>query len=256
MTPTHHILDFTKQYNRMRQMVQGGETSGHDVTQSATVKGQASRAIAIQVAQSAAKGKTNAKTTDSRHKIPTRLSDQLASLSKYANRIHLDELGGQRISTSVANDIKMSSRKVQGDRHRTTDKADRATVEQVLDPRTRIILFKLLNRNIIYEINGCVSTGKEANVYHAVTEDGQHRAIKVYKTSILTFKDRDRYVTGEYRFRRGYNKHNPRKMVKIWAEKEMRNLRRLHQAGIPCPEPLLLRQHVLLMEFLGKSDGW
>jgi RIO kinase 1 len=39
------------------------------------------------------------------------------------------------------------------------DKADRATVEQALDPRTRIILFKMLNRGIFNEINGCVSTG-------------------------------------------------------------------------------------------------
>jgi RIO kinase 1 len=114
----------------------------------------------------------------------------------------------------------------------------------------------MLNRNIIYEINGCISTGKEANVYHALTEDGIHRAIKVYKTSILTFKDRDRYVTGEFRFRHGYSKHNPRKMVKLWAEKEMRNLKRLKQAGIPCPEPLLLRMHVLLMGFLGDKNGW
>lgn len=51
--------------------------------------------------------------------------------------------------------------------------------------------------------------------------------LKVYKTSILTFKDRDRYVAGEFRFRRGYCKHNPRKMVRTWAEKEMRNLMRL-----------------------------
>lgn len=82
------------------------------------------------------------------------------------------------------------------------------------------------------------------------------RVIKVYKTSILTFKDRDRYVSGEFRFRHGYSKHNPRKMVKVWAEKEMRNLKRLKQAGIPCPEPLLLRMHVLLMEFLGDKNGW
>jgi serine/threonine-protein kinase RIO1 len=48
----------------------------------------------------------------------------------------------------------------------------------------------------------------------------------VYKTSILTFKDRDRYVTGEFRYRKGYCRHNPRKMVATWAEKEMRNLLR------------------------------
>ncbi|KAH9809349.1 hypothetical protein DFH28DRAFT_905484, partial [Melampsora americana] len=37
-------------------------------------------------------------------------------------------------------------------------------------------------------------------------------ALKIYKTSILVFKDRDRYATGEFRFRSGYAKKNPRKM--------------------------------------------
>jgi serine/threonine-protein kinase RIO1 len=44
-------------------------------------------------------------------------------------------------------------------------------------------------------------------------------------------------------------------MVKIWAEKEMRNLKRLSAAHIPCPEAILLKSHVLVMRFLGK-DGW
>jgi RIO kinase 1 len=50
-------------------------------------------------------------------------------------------------------------------------------------------------------------------------------------------------------------KSNPRKMVKVWAEKEMRNYRRLHAASIPCPKPILLKSHVLIMEFLG-LNGW
>lgn len=58
------------------------------------------------------------------------------------------------------------------------EKKDRATTEQVLDPRTRLILYKMLNRHfasslslliasnkffreVITEINGCISTGKE-----------------------------------------------------------------------------------------------
>ena len=157
----------------------------------------------------------------------------------------------------------------QGDEGRKKDKADRATVEQVMDPRTRMILFKLLNRGFVKEINGCISTGKEANVYHCTGKgeegDGeevegaeealQHRAIKIYKTSILVFKDRDKYVSGEFRFRQGYGRKNPRKMVQTWAEKEMRNLLRIHGAGIPSPKPILLRSHVLLMEFLGR-EGW
>uniref|UniRef100_A0A4W3JQI1 Serine/threonine-protein kinase RIO1 n=1 Tax=Callorhinchus milii TaxID=7868 RepID=A0A4W3JQI1_CALMI len=139
-------------------------------------------------------------------------------------------------------------------RYRVKDKSDRATVEQVLDPRTRMILFKMLSRGVVSEINGCISTGKEANVYHATTSRGESRAIKIYKTSILMFKDRDKYVSGEFRFRRGYCKGNPRKMVRTWAEKEMRNLIRLQTAEIPCPEPIMLRSHVLVMGFIGKDD--
>ena len=48
-----------------------------------------------------------------------------------------------------------------------------------MDPRTRMILFKLLSQHVFSEINGCVSTGKEANVYHAVTSSGCERAVKV-----------------------------------------------------------------------------
>ncbi|XP_073534833.1 serine/threonine-protein kinase RIO1 isoform X2 [Phyllobates terribilis] len=172
-------------------------------------------------------------------------------LQKYENKINLGKLC---LSDSVMNKITEKSRQKESGQYRVKDKSDRATVEQVLDPRTRMILFKMLTRGVISEINGCISTGKEANVYHASTSDGESRAIKIYKTSILMFKDRDKYVSGEFRFRHGYCKGNPRKMVKTWAEKEMRNLIRLNTAGIPCPEPVMLRSHVLVMGFIGKND--
>jgi RIO kinase 1 len=44
-----------------------------------------------------------------------------------------------------------------------------------------------------HSIEGCISTGKEANVYYASKATGdteQSLAIKVYKTSILVFKVR------------------------------------------------------------------
>ncbi|MGH0119302.1 UNVERIFIED_CONTAM: hypothetical protein FKN15_025773 [Acipenser sinensis] len=85
----------------------------------------------------------------------------------------------------------------------------------------------MLSRGVISEINGCISTGKEANVYHATTAQGESRALKIYKTSILIFKDRDKYVSGEFR---------------------------LQTAKIPCPEPIMLRGHVLVMAFIGKNE--
>lgn len=173
------------------------------------------------------------------------------ALRKFEHKINLDQLN---LADSVMNKVTEKSRQKESDMYRVKDKSDRATVEQVLDPRTRMILFKMLTRGVISEINGCISTGKEANVYHASTSTGESRAIKIYKTSILMFKDRDKYVSGEFRFRHGYCKGNPRKMVKTWAEKEMRNLIRLKTAAIPCPEPIMLRSHVLVMGFIGKND--
>ncbi|KAI8373755.1 RIO1 family-domain-containing protein [Blakeslea trispora] len=228
--------DFTKQYNKLRQQVAPIVTTAEK--------------------PAPAVNHNKKKTVQTVDKKKQMLESQIDSLGHFASRIHIEQDYQPKITSSVASDIKLSSKKASGEKTQQKDKADRATVEQVLDPRTRIILFKMLNKGIFYEINGCISTGKEANVYHAMTEDGQHRAIKVYKTSILTFKDRDRYVTGEYRFRHGYSKSNPRKMVKVWAEKEMRNLRRLQQAGIPSPNALVLRMHVLVMDFLGDKNGW
>ncbi|KAG1715729.1 hypothetical protein ID866_1445 [Astraeus odoratus] len=229
--------DFTKQYNRLRQ---------HAAVRTGTAQG-----ISSSIAQNTAVAPLPALNQPRRATVPAHASDktigQLAALSKYSSRIaKIDQpyvlgVGVNRKGPSSYANLK--------------DKSDRATSELVLDPRTRLILFKMIGRGLIQEVNGCVSTGKEANVYHALTPDSQHLALKIYKTSILVFKDRDRYVTGEYRFRRGYSR-NPRKMVRLWAEKEMRNLKRLAAAGVYCPEPVEVKENVLVMKFLGNKEGW
>lgn len=191
--------------------------------------------------------------------------DQFSALSHYASCISLSG----SLSGSVPRKANAASNVV-----RDKDKSDRATNQQVLDPRTLVILFKMLQCGFLAQIDGVISTGKEANVYHASmpaqVSDGEtdetpfdqrkaledHVAIKIYKTSILVFKDRHQYVSGEFRFRNGYTGSNPRKMVKTWAEKEARNLKRLVSAGIRAPKPLELRDHVLVMDFLGDDQGW
>ncbi|KAI0057816.1 RIO1-domain-containing protein [Artomyces pyxidatus] len=227
--------DFTKQYNRLKQ---------HLAVHSGNAQGVASsikQTTAVASLPAVNRPRTTAKTKD-------QTSDQLAALAKYSSRLAKIDMPYE-MSVGI-------NRKGPSSYANMKDKSDRATSEQVLDPRTRIILFKMIGRGLIHEVNGCVSTGKEANVYHALTPESTHLALKIYKTSILVFKDRDKYVTGEYRFRRGYSRRNPRKMVRLWAEKEMRNLRRLVAAGIPCPDPMEVRENVLVMTFLGDKEGW
>lgn len=223
---SYNPSDFTKTYNRQRRLQEVG--SDPNAPKSTVPKTNPQKPTANTLAS---------------------VDDQVTSLSRHAGKLKLDD--GQS--------------GLQSKHDKSADKSDRATSEQVLDPRTRMILLQMINRNIVSEVNGCLSTGKEANVYHALSMPRDveletvtthlHRAIKVYKTSILVFKDREKYVSGEYRFRQGYSKSNNRAMVKVWAEKEMRNLRRIHASGLPCPEPIHLRLHVLVMGFLGDKRG-
>jgi len=183
---------------------------------------------------------------------------QEAQLQKLQSRGNFDLMptgGKHEMSHAAQNSIVQSEKRAGISRNLGLTQDTRATVEQVLDPRTMQVLGKFLKRGLFTELHGCISTGKEANVYYATdAAKGIERAVKVYKTSILVFKDRARYVEGEYRFRHGYAKSNPRKMVAQWAEKEMRNLRRIKAAGILCPEVVEVRQNVLVMTFLGR-DG-
>jgi RIO kinase 1 len=75
------------------------------------------------------------------------------SMQKLSSRIlgsvrddPLDGLAGMRLSAGVANELRVSSAKAAASRIRAGDKSDRATVEQALDPRTRMV-----------RVLGCVS---------------------------------------------------------------------------------------------------
>ena len=157
-----------------------------------------------------------------------------ALASKFDSMIKLEPMsrgGGGALSQSAGKSMAQAERKVEAAKHQGLTRDERATTDQVLDPRTRMILFKLINSGTIESINGCVSTGKEANVYHAFGPECE-LAVKVYKTSILIFKDRDRYVSGEFRFRHGYCKSNPRKMVRMWFGPHLGEVRRAPRRAV------------------------
>ena len=101
------------------------------------------------------------------------------------------------------NQLKKIHNKISNNLFREKDKSDRQTIDQVLDPRIMRIIEKFKNSQLITEFSGCISTGKEANVYYARGKWGgddtdgtlpteREMAIKIYKTSILIFKDRER----------------------------------------------------------------
>lgn len=166
-----------------------------------------------------------------------------------------------KISNKVYNALRNHSKSEESRRRRMRDKReDYATAEFAIDEFTRIILFKLINKQLLKQVNGVISVGKEAVVLHAVTDPNYEQGplpeevvIKVFKTTLSEYKQRDRYIKDDHRFKDRFSKQNTRAMVHLWAEKEMRNLRRLERAKIPSPKAIILKNHVLIMSFIGEN---
>ncbi|PAA93645.1 hypothetical protein BOX15_Mlig033865g1, partial [Macrostomum lignano] len=169
-----------------------------------------------------------------------------------------------RLNNRVFNSLKQHAELSERRQARVHDKQERSTAESALDEKTRSVLFKLVNAGRFDSLGGIVATGKESVVLHAYCSDSattpagkpmpREVAIKVFKTTLNEFKARSDYVTGDSRVCKDKLKwQNPRKVMRVWCEKELLSLRRLQKLGLPCPKPLLLRGHVLAMSFIGES---
>ncbi|MDR2204462.1 MAG: serine protein kinase RIO [Nitrososphaerota archaeon] len=129
---------------------------------------------------------------------------------------------------------------------------ERATVEEVFDQATRLIVFSLLKKGLLYEVNGVVSSGKEARVYWGTTKDSKDLAVKIYLTSSAEFKKGLlKYIEGDPRFKN--IKRDTRSLFALWAQKEFRNLEEAYQAKVNVPKPIIVKSNVVVMEFIGKE---
>ena len=130
--------------------------------------------------------------------------------------------------------------------------SERATLEEVFDQATRMVIYKFLTEGILNEVHGVVSAGKEARVYWGKNKEGKNLAVKIYLTSSAEFKKgMFKYIEGDYRFK-GV-KHDTRSLIFAWAQKEFRNLEQATRAGVTVPKPIAVKNNVLVMEFIGEN---
>jgi len=132
------------------------------------------------------------------------------------------------------------------------DDEDRKTMDEVFDKQALLAIYKLMTEGLIDKIDFPISTGKEANVFRVITSENKFLALKIYRTSNLTFKRIARYIEGDPRFH-GI-KGSRRKVVFAWATKEFRNLQRLTDAKVRVPKPIKFHQNMLLMEYIGTTE--
>ncbi|MEF8783888.1 MAG: serine/threonine-protein kinase Rio1 [Haloarculaceae archaeon] len=148
-------------------------------------------------------------------------------------------------------------------RERITD-ADQFKVEEsVFDEATYGALYKLVQDGYIEAFGGPLSTGKEANVYEALSgptaderlgADGRPEvAVKVYRINASDFREMGEYLEGDPRFE-GLG-HDKKAVVTAWVRKEYANLERAMEAGVRVPTPIAVERNVLVMEYIGTQAG-
>jgi len=99
---------------------------------------------------------------------------------------------------------------------------------------------------------GVVSAGKEARVYWAKNRRGEDVAVKIYLTTTAEFRKSIRqYIIGDPRFESMSG--DLRKLILKWVQKEYKNLKRMHEAGVRVPKPYYAYRNILVMEFIGEN---
>lgn len=148
--------------------------------------------------------------------------------------------------------IRRMDEKVDEFRMRIKDSSQRAVFGDVFDDATLMALYGLAKKGYIDAMGGSVSTGKEANVFHAISKEYGEIAVKIFMMSTANFNAMKEYILGDPRFM-GI-KHAKKDIILAWAKKEFKNLKRAKEAGVRVPEPYVVKRNILLMEFMG-NDG-
>ncbi len=146
------------------------------------------------------------------------------------------------------NDLRklLSEKRLKGDE-------DRKVGSEVFDRLTLETLYKLAKMGYVNQLQGAISTGKEANVFKGVNDDGEFVAVKIYRVGTSDFKKMQLYIQGDPRF--NVKTSNKRMLINTWVTKEMRNLKRAQDVGVRVPKPLVAKNNILVMEFIGDEIG-
>ncbi|GMI14215.1 hypothetical protein TrLO_g13062 [Triparma laevis f. longispina] len=194
------------------------------------------------------------------------------SLNHQRNALNMQSISGN-VSDKVYNSYRAKIKTThKGVAKHGTGQAETAfgnkTADGALDASVLQVIRKAIDVGIIDACHGCVKEGKEAQIFYAYrnpstppppppapTYNPPHIAVKVMKR-IQDFRNRGSYVDGDVRFhRKKFSDYDKRDQVALWAEKEFRNLFRSFLAGVSVPRPIMFKQNLLMMNFLG-DDGF
>ncbi|MFA5105963.1 MAG: serine protein kinase RIO [Candidatus Micrarchaeia archaeon] len=135
------------------------------------------------------------------------------------------------------------------DREVKVVKPERKIETGVFDRHTLLVISRFIKRKVFDSLDYPISTGKEADVFHATTLDGRNLAVKIFRIETSTFRAMEDYLISDPRFK-GIS-DNKFDIINAWTRKEFKNLQIMEAAGVHSPHPLICNANVLVMEFLG-----
>lgn len=141
-------------------------------------------------------------------------------------------------------------------RERTEDRRKegehRKLLDEFFDHSTLLAVSRLVNRGLFDAVDYPISTGKEGGVFRA-TKGNEFRAVKIYRISNTVFRHLPPYALES--LRRESSVRNFGGLIFAWTRREHTILGRLADAGVRAPHPYGHFRNVLVMEFIGSSDG-
>lgn len=112
-----------------------------------------------------------------------------------------------------------------------------------------LALNALAKADVLNSLGKSLGVGKEADIFEAITDEGEKVAVKFHRLGRTSFRDT--------RKKRGYIAQRGRVswhyQSRIAAEKEFDAMRRAHEAKVSVPEPIHQNRHVVVMGYI---DGY
>ncbi|MFH8080610.1 MAG: serine protein kinase RIO [Candidatus Aenigmatarchaeota archaeon] len=131
------------------------------------------------------------------------------------------------------------------------EKKERFKIERgVFDNLTLMTLYELMNKGYFNEVTSIIKEGKESGVF--LGKGKENVAIKIYRTHAIDFKTRWQYLIGDPRFMN--IRKNRVHVTYQWCLREYKNLVVAKEAKVSCPKPIIAKNNVLVMQFIGDDD--
>ncbi|MBU2523209.1 MAG: serine protein kinase RIO [Nanoarchaeota archaeon] len=122
------------------------------------------------------------------------------------------------------------------------------TYKDIFDRFTINALWELITQKKLEGLESPIKIGKESNVFSALTKYNERVAVKVYRLNSVDFFQMSKYLEMDPKFRPIKQRV---RIVAAWAKREFFNIKKAYEAGVSVPQPIAIKNNVLIIEFIG-----